>query len=217
MKTDTELRHDIQQELAWDPSVDDADIGDAVSGGIVTLTGEVKSYAQKWNAARAIERVSGVRGLANEIHVRSSDEHTDTDIAMAAAAALRWNGSLPSEGVIVSVQNGWLTLSGTVTHDYQRRLAHDNVRHIRGVRGVTELITLESDAEAKDLKHKIDESIKRHAGIDAEHISVHLENGAVTLSGTVRSWAESHDAEETAWAGPGVISVNNKLNIQIAA
>jgi osmotically-inducible protein OsmY len=217
MKTDTELRQDIQKELAWDPSVDDRDIGDAVSGGIVTLTGKVNSYAQKWNAARAIERVSGVRGLANEIHVRSSDEHTDTDIATAAAAALSWNTLLPSETVMVSVQNGWLTLSGKLTHDYQRRVAHDSVRYLRGVHGVTDLIVLSPESETKDLKHKIDESIKRHAGIDAEHITVRLDDGAVTLTGTVRSWAESHDAEQTAWAGPGVISVSNKLDIRVTA
>lgn len=213
MKTDTELRHDVERELEWDPSVDAGQVGDAVKDGIVTLTGEVDSYAQKWNAERATERVAGVRGVANELKIRSSNEHNDTDIAKAAADALKWNAFLPADHVMVKVENGWVTLSGQVTHDYERRAAERNMRYLRGVKGVADLITVKPHVEAKDLKKKIDESIKRHAALDAQHITVTVDDGEVSLRGVVRSWAERHDAENTAWAGPGVKSVANHLTV----
>ena len=215
MKTDTELRHDVERELEWDPSVDAGHVGGTASDGVITLTGEVNTYAERWNAERAAERVAGVRGVANEINIRTTGEHNDTDIAKAAADSFEWNAALPSGHVMVKVSEGWVTLSGELSTNYLRRSAESSVRYLRGVKGVTDLITVKPNVEAKDLKHKIDESIKRHAALDAERIVVNVDNGEVTLGGTVRSWAESHDAERTAWAGPGVTSVTNHLKVSL--
>lgn len=137
MKTDNELREDVEEELEWEPSVDERRIGVAVRDGIVTLTGHVGSYAEKWNAERAVERVEGVKGIANEIQVRLAGQHSDTDIARAAADALEWNSLVPSDRITIRVENGWVTLRGEVDYDYERRAAERAVRYLDGVRGVS--------------------------------------------------------------------------------
>jgi osmotically-inducible protein OsmY len=213
MKTDTQLRYDVEQELQWDVSVDAKAVGDAVDDGIVTLTGEVKSYADKWNAERATERVAGVRGVANELTIHTVGEHNDTDIAKAAANTIEWNAYLPNDDVMVKVEKGWVTLSGVVSHDYQRQAAQHSVRFMRGVKGVTDLIMITSPLDAKDLKKDIEDSFGRHAAIDAQHVKVTAHDGDVTLSGKVRSWAERRDAERTVWLGRGVNSVANHITV----
>ena len=209
MKTDVQLRHEVERELEWDPSVREETVAETVKDGIVTLEGEVSSYAQKWNAERAAERVSGVRGIASELEIRSTGEHTDTDIAKAAANALEWHALLPAGQVLVRVQNGWLNLTGTLPHDYQRQAAERSVRYLRGVRGVTNEIILEPLVEARDLKAKIEQSFARHAAVDASRIKVESKGSEVTLRGSVRSWTERRDAERTAWAAPGVTAVHD--------
>src|SRR5690242_4261082 len=128
MRPDDEIRHDVERELASDPSIDERRIAVAVLDGIVTLTGEVGSLWERWNAQRVVERVKGVRGVANELDVRLTRERTDTDIARAAAQALEWNVAVPSQRVQVKVENGWLVLTGEVESGYQRRAAEDAVR-----------------------------------------------------------------------------------------
>src|SRR6266567_95197 len=149
MKTDNELREEVEEELEWEPSVDERRIGVAVSDGIVTLTGEVRSYAEKWNAERAVERVEGVRGVANDIQVRVVGQRSDTDIAKAAADALAWNSLVPADRVTVRVENGWRTLRGEVDYDYGRRAAERAVRYLDGVRGVSNLISVTPQVEPR--------------------------------------------------------------------
>jgi osmotically-inducible protein OsmY len=213
-KSDSELRRDVERELEWEPSIDERQIGVAVADGIVTLTGEVSSFIEKWNAERAVERVSGVRGIANELEVKSAAQRSDTDIARSAADALKWNVMVPAERVTVKVKNGWVTLSGEVTWDYQRRAADRAVRTLPGVRGVSNLITIKPRVEASDLKHKIEETFKREAALDAERIHVQVNGGEVTLTGTVQSWVERREAEKAAWAAPGVTIVRNLITVE---
>jgi osmotically-inducible protein OsmY len=141
-RTDRDIRADVEAELEWEPSVDEGEIGVAVRDGIVTLTGRVPSFWQKCKAERVAERVNGVRGIANEIEVQLEHERSDADIARAAADALEWDTRIPSGAVKVKVENGWVTLRGEVDHDYQRRAAERAVRHLDGVRDVTNLITV---------------------------------------------------------------------------
>src|SRR4051794_34754569 len=119
MKTDSELRHDVEKELEWDPAIDERRIGVAVLDGVVTLTGEVTTFSEKWRAERTVERVAGVRGVANELEVRLLEERTDTDIAKSAADALRWHVAVPADKVKVKVEKGWVILTGDVTWDFQ--------------------------------------------------------------------------------------------------
>jgi osmotically-inducible protein OsmY len=213
VKSDSALRHDIEQEFDWDLPLTSKEVGVAVENGVVTLTGEVNSYGAKWSAERAVERVGGVRGVANELKVRAANEHNDTDITKAAANAVEWNASVPRDTVMVTVADGWVTLTGEVAQDYQRQAAERSVRYLRGVKGVTNLVTLKQQADASDVKQKIEESFARHASIDAEHIRVEANDGEVILRGQVRSWSERRDAERTARSGKGVKSVTNLLTV----
>jgi osmotically-inducible protein OsmY len=217
MTTDSELRRNVERELEWEPSVDERRIGVSVIDGIVTLTGEVSSFGEKWRAERAVERVSGVKGIANELEVKVASERSDTDIAKAAVDALKWNVMVPSDKVTVKVSKGWLTLDGEVRWDYQRRAADRAVRDLPGVRGVSNLIQIKPRVEPDHVKEKIEETFKRVATLDANRITVQVEGSEVTLRGTVRSWVERHEAEKAAWAAPGVTAVHNYITIAAAA
>ena len=213
VKNDLDLRRDIEQELAWDSSVDAREIGVAVADGVVTLTGEVKSFTEKWRAERAVERVRGIRGIVNEIDVRLIGEHTDVEIAQRAVDKLRWNLLVPDEAITVKVHDGWLTLKGEVRHDYQRREAERVVRDVPGIKGVTNLIAIKPKVEPENLKEKIERTFTRQAELDARNISVEVDGRTVTLRGSVRSWAERRDAEKIAYAAPGVTLVKNEIKV----
>jgi osmotically-inducible protein OsmY len=213
MKTDSELRRDVERELEWDPSIDARNIGVAAKNGVVTLTGYVSSYAYKWRAERIAKRVSGVTALANEIEVKLSTERTDPDIAEAARAALKADSRLPADRIKVIVERGWVTLEGTVDYYYQKSAAESDVRYIAGVRGVTNALVVTPKVSPTDIRMKIEEALKRSAQLDANRISVETEGSKVILSGTVRSWAEREEAEMAAWAAPGVTQVENKIKV----
>jgi osmotically-inducible protein OsmY len=217
MKDDEQLRRDVLAELEYDPSIDARKIGVAVEDGIVTLTGEVSTFAEKWNAERAVERVEGVRGIVNRIEVKIVGDYSDTDIAREAADALRWNLMVPPGKVIPKVENGYITLTGEVNYDFQRRAAEKAVRYIPGVKGVINLITIKPKVEPREIKEKIEEALKRMATVDAGNIQVEVQGSEIVLRGTVRSWAERHEAEKAAWSAPGVTSVKNYITVRAAA
>jgi osmotically-inducible protein OsmY len=214
MKADDELRRDVEQELEWEPSVDERRIGVSVIEGIITLTGEVGSYLEKWKAERTAERVAGVRGIANDLVVRSAAERSDTDIAKAAADALKWNVVVPDDRVKVTVEKGWVTLTGELSWDYQRRAAERAVRSLQGVRGITDLVVVTPRAEPEAVKERIEQTFKREAALDANRITVQASGSEVTLRGSVHSWVERHEAEKAAWAAPGVRAVHNYIAVE---
>ena len=216
--TDKELKQHVQDALEWEPSVNASDIGVAVDDGVVTLRGSVGSYAQKVAAERATLRVYGVKAVANDVSVRlvSDDERTDTDIAQAALAALKWNTVIPADRLTVTVANGWVTLNGTLEYYYQSAAAERAVRHLTGVKGVSNCVLLRAPATpvaAADVAIKIEAAFKRSAEIDARRVNVTAQGRKVILSGSVRSWSERREAERAAWAAPGVIEVDDRLTI----
>jgi osmotically-inducible protein OsmY len=217
MKSDAEIRRDVERELEWDPSVDGRRIGVAVEEGVVSLTGDVPSMSDKWRAERAAEKVGGVRAIVNELEVKSEYERDDTDIAEAAVHALKWNVRVPSDDITVKVAKGWVTLTGEVRWDFQRRAAEDAVRDLYGVRGVTNSIAVRPKVKPEDVKRRIDETFKRDAILDALHVTVEVNGSEVILRGTVRSWIERREAERAAWAAPGVTEVRNEITVGAVA
>jgi osmotically-inducible protein OsmY len=215
MKTDIELRNDVLAELRWEPKVNAGDIGVIVKNGVVTLTGNIDSYAEKWAAEKATERVSGVLAIANEIDVRlaGSGERTDADIAAAAVNALKWTLFVPHDRIKVVVENGWITLDGEVEWQYQKNSAFDAVYGLIGVKGVLNRITIKSRISPEDIKKKIETAFQRNAQLDAQKITVSVNQGKVTLLGSVHSWAERDEASTAAWAAPGVSEVVNNVTV----
>jgi osmotically-inducible protein OsmY len=215
--TDAELQKDVISELKWEPSVDAAHIGVAVKNGIVTLTGHVPSYAEKWAAEDAAKRVYGVKAVANEIEVKlpGSSERTDEDIAADCIAALKSNISVPDDKVKVIVSKGWVTLNGEVAWQFQKDAAEHAVRYIQGVKGASNLIKIKPSVSPDALKQKIEDAFRRSAELDARNVQVAVDGGKVTLHGTVRTWAEREEAEREAWAAPGVWSVENFIEVKL--
>lgn len=216
MKTDSNLRHDIEEELEWDARVDARDIGVAVKDGIVTLSGHVSSYAERWAAQDAAQSVGGVKALANEIDVKllTGGECSDTEVAEAALTALGLNSSVPGADIKLTVHDGWLTLTGEVGFWYQRQAAETTVRNILGVKGIANEITVKAPVSTSDVKTRIEQAFRRHAQIDADRIRVQVTGGTVTLEGEVESWQERDQVETAVWAAPGVTSVQDRLVVR---
>lgn len=216
MKTDSELKKDVLAELAWDPLVPEARIGVSVGDGVVTLTGHLDSYAEKIAAKHAAERVIGVKALAVEIEVIPLGIHqrSDTEIAAAAEHALGWNTSIPQERVKLTVEKGWVTLTGELDWNFQRRAVERLIRPLKGVVGITDNIRLKTAAAPVNLSSRIQEALVRQAVREAKRIEVAMDGSVVTLTGHVHSWAERSAAEGATWAAPGVSKVNNQLTVQ---
>jgi len=213
--TDKEIKQHVENALDWEPSLDASDIGVSVDEGVVTLRGNVGSYAEKVTAERVTLRIYGVKGIANDlaVHLVSGYQRTDTEIAQAVVAALKWNTMIPDGRVTVTVANGWVTLNGKVDWQYQKDAANRAVRDLTGVRGVTNDVLIQPLVRITDIEEKIETAFTRSAEIEARRLSITAHDGKVTLTGNVHSWAERQEAERVAWAAPGVTEIDNELTV----
>jgi osmotically-inducible protein OsmY len=215
MEYDLQLQRDIMDELEWEPSVNTAAIRVDVKDGVVTLSGNVDSYAEKRAAEKAVERICDVLAVVEEIEVRppAPNERKDEDIARAAAHALEWHTLVPNDKVTAIVEDAWITLDGAVERRYQKRIAEEAVHHLAGVRGITNSITVKPKGKPKQVKEEITKAFERSARIDAEHIRVEMHGNKVILHGVVHSWAEKRAAENAANAAPGIAEVENLIRV----
>ena len=214
--TDAQLRQDVIDELDFDPSFDGEHVGVAVDKNVVSLTGHVNSYAEKLAVVAAARRVKGVHAIAENIEVRYpfQNKTADDQIAKRASDILKWDVVVPNDAVDVLVQDGWVTLSGTVRWYFEKKAAEDDVRKLSGVRGVTNKIAIRPRIDATDVKRKIESALKRHAEVEAGAISISVENGnKVVLEGKVDNWDERRAVENAAWSAAGVAAVDDRLTI----
>ena len=215
MKTDAEVKRDVLAELNWTPAVNATDIGVEVKDGIVTLSGHLASYAEKWEAERAAQRVSGVKALAIEMDVTlpGSSKRSDSDIARAVENALEWTVNWPKDCVKVMVEGGWITLSGELTWDYQRQAVARAVRYLLGVTGVSNQIVIKPAISSSRVKSDIEDALKRQAIAEAKGIRVDVQGKEVTLSGTAHNWAERARINRAAWGTTGVQNVVSNITL----
>lgn len=212
-----DLRQQLLDELDWEPKLGASQVDVAISDhGVVTLTGLVKSYAEKIAAERATRRVRGVQAVVNDIDILLPMQHERSDPAIAEAVvrALEWDVLVPHHAIDVRVSDGWVRLNGTVDWDYQRTAAVDAVQFLTGVKGITNRITVRPRLLVPDIKARIEAALRRNAEVEAHRISVLLRDTTVTLRGHVQSLAERAAAESAAWAAPGVTTVTNELVIE---
>ena len=215
MKTDAQLKNDVLAELGWDPAIKATDVGVIVKDGVVTLTGHLESYAEKYAVERTVQRVNGVKAMAIELSVKLTPayERDDADIATATQHALEWSVLVPEGLIKPVVEKGWVTLNGEVAWDYQRRAAERAVRDLLGVVGVSNQIKVTPLVRPHDVEKGIHDALLRQADREAKKVQITVAGSQVTLQGKVHSWAERTAAQGAAWSAPGVTSVVNKLAV----
>jgi osmotically-inducible protein OsmY len=215
MNDDLILQQRVADELAFEPSVNAAHLGISVREGVVSLTGHLDSYAEKFAAERAVRRVKGVKALVQELEVRlPSDRKTgDDEIAARALKILQWDTLVPPDRIAIKVERGVVILSGEVEWRYQRAAAEDDVCKISGVKDVINDILVKPRVTADDVRAKIRAALERHADVEAQTVGVTVTGGKVALSGKVTAWTELDAIERAAWSAPGVTQVENRIEI----
>jgi osmotically-inducible protein OsmY len=218
MKTVTSdkiMRDAVTRELEWEPRLDADRIGVSAKDGAIVLSGHVPNYSGRWAAAKATERVYGVRAVADEIEVKlsGSSARDDADIAEEITRLMHWSTAIP-DAVKAEVIKGHVTLRGEVQWGYQRHEAERVIRHLAGVHNVSNMITIKPHVpKAADVDHRVTEAIERMADLDARSVWVTKSNGTVRLHGHVHSLAERRTAGFAAAAAPGVTDVENDIYV----
>ncbi len=216
-KTDTQIHHDVLEELKWDSRVEEQEVGVQVEGGVVTLTGTVTGYAKRWAAEEAAHRVIGVLDVANDLKVKVPGPagRTDTDIAQAVRRALEWDVFVPDDKIRSTVSEGWVTLEGTVDSWSQYQDAERAVRNLAGVKGVQNKIAIKPPKPmTEDVCKAIEQALERRAEREARRIHVDVRDGTATLTGAVHSWAERKSVVAAARFTPGVRAVEDHLRVE---
>jgi osmotically-inducible protein OsmY len=218
MKSDEQLKNDVTEELKWEPSINPAHVGVAAKDGVITLSGHLETFAEKFAIERAVQRVEGVKAVAVELDVKLAPNHkrSDSEIAEAVEQAFRWNVLIPAERIKVKVEKGWVSLSGELDWEYQRNAAAKAIRLLPGVIGVSSNLTLMRFVAPSDVSKRISDALARHAAREARGIEVNVDGSTVTLRGRVDSWPEHVAAQGAAWSAPGISVVVNHLTVGAA-
>jgi len=215
MKKNTKLYEEVMDKIKMTPNLRHGDIAIAIDDGIVTIAGTVPYLFEKLVAERAIRSMLGVKGIANELKVYPDEalQQSDKDIAKAALNVLAWDLEVPHDDIQVTVDNGRVKLTGQVKWWFQRHAAEKVINRLKGVKHLSNLITIKPHITKEDIKKQIYREFHRHAQIDANKITVEVDNGKVTLTGKVETFAEKREAEHAAWSMAGVTQVDNQLHL----
>lgn len=215
MNSDLLIQQRVIDELAFEPSVNAAHIGVSVHTGVVTLSGHVASYVEKFAAERAARRVKGVSAVAQDLEVRlPSDRKTaDDEIAARTVQILHWDALLPDNRIQVKVERGTVTLTGEVDWNYQREDAEYVAARLSGVKAVINEIRVAPAIKAEDVQATIRAALERIAETEAKRVAVNVSGSRVTLTGTVAASSERDAIERAAWSAPGVAEVDNRIEI----
>jgi len=215
MRSESDIKRDVEAEIRWTPEIDDTDIAVKVNGSEVTLTGYARNFWEKCKAESVVRTVKGVAAVANDIVVKlPSGGPTDPEIARAAVSALQTDLPYSAEKIRALVHEGHVSLEGTVEWHFQREKAENAVRRLPGVISIRNSIRIKPSLAAQNIKLRIEDAFRRIAEVDADHIVVDTSGSEVTLRGEVRSWAERDQAQRTAWSAPGVTNVKNELAVR---
>jgi osmotically-inducible protein OsmY len=215
MRTNAELQKDVQEAIRWEPSLNAAEIGVTAKDGVVSLTGVVDSYGKKLEAENAAKAVNGVMAIVEKIEVRFADEwnKTNAEIALDVLNSLKANWSVPNNMVTVKVEKEWVTLEGELSWNYQRDAAKSAVINLRGVKGVTNNITIKSESSNAIEKKDIEAALERSWAMKGSTINLNVDGTKVILTGTVHSWYQKDEAGRIAWKTPGIWNVENNLMV----
>ena len=144
MKADTQLQTDVRAELQSNPGIDTAHICIEAKDGVLALSGEVETIAEKLDVERIAQAVTGVMAFSSDIFVMQPalSHRTDAEIALAAENVLRWMSFAPTHPISVHVEVGLVTLTGALELEYQRRAVLAAVRQLVGVTGVSDQIVV---------------------------------------------------------------------------
>jgi osmotically-inducible protein OsmY len=217
MKTNEELQKDVQDAIKWEPLLRAAEIGVTAKDGVVTLSGTVDSYAKKSEAEAAAKRIIGVKVVVEQIEIKTNSDlynRDDSDLANEVLNAYKWNWEIPKDKVKVKVENGWITLEGAVEWNYQREAAERLIKKLVGIKGISNLITINTEVHDEIEKMGIESALARNWSIKEQDIHVKVAGTKVTLTGNVESWYQKEEAGRIAWNAPGVVSVDNELLVE---
>lgn len=214
MNTNEDLQKRVLEAIAWEPLIDEAEIGVTAKNGVVTLTGIVDNYAKKVQAERAVKNVLGVKAVVEKIEINYHHKiKTDEDVAMEIVDAIEWNAYLRGDEIKIIVSNGWVYLHGHLDWNYQKSAIRKDVEKIVGVKGIIDFIKINASKNLKNEKRVIENAIQRHSSLQNKNIKVAISRDVVTLTGTVSAYFQKEEAERIAWNSPGICTVNNLLTV----
>jgi len=216
MKTNEELQKDVQDAIKWEPLLNAAEIGVTAKDGVISLTGVVDNYSKKLEAETAAKNVAGVKAVVEKIDIQFSNSFSksDAEIANEVLTALKSNWAVPSNKIKVKVENGWITLEGELSWNFEKEAAKRASSYLDGVKGVTNSITIKSESHDTIEKKDVEKALARNWSINSQDVNVKVSGTKVTLTGSVSSWYQKDEAGRIAWNTPGVWNVDNELVVE---
>lgn len=215
MRTDRDIRHRIEQELLWDPSIDGKYIQVNVHQHVVTLRGCVPSSGQKFAAQCVAQRIVQDGSVVLELVVRPPTPKAtdDNEFTNAVSSALKWQAELPRNTVRAAVDHSCVALDGEMGCGSQREAAEAIVNRKHGVVSVSNPVNVHDQPLRNEVCARIAASLSHREPAAATAIHVEDRDGVVRLTGTVGTIAEKEKATRAAWMTHGVKWVVDQIDV----